>query len=274
MTEASSGSGPSGGGPRRRRRPALSCEACRRRKVRCDRDMPCSNCIRARDVNIVCTYQLFKPRPKRHSTAATARLSNGTSNSSSTPATSSGGSAPSIGGPRVSGPPVSDVFAPAKSTSPENEVGPALDERPARPADGFGVPFSSLETAETVNCHGAARTPDIPAAPGQGPTAGTSPHTSSSVSSATYSSLVERVRQLEAQLGEKLSLQDSTQSEVRGHTAPPGKFKVSQNPDDPAPVRGVVSKTRLFGTSHWMNGADLVSNFHVFPSMHSPKCAT
>ncbi|KAJ5980286.1 hypothetical protein N7481_007584 [Penicillium waksmanii] len=30
--------------PRKRRRPALSCEQCRRRKVRCDRQMPCGPC--------------------------------------------------------------------------------------------------------------------------------------------------------------------------------------------------------------------------------------
>lgn len=33
---------------KRRRRPPLACIACRRRKVRCDRRMPCQNCVRAR----------------------------------------------------------------------------------------------------------------------------------------------------------------------------------------------------------------------------------
>lgn len=33
---------------KRRRRPPLACVACRRRKVRCDRKMPCQNCVRAR----------------------------------------------------------------------------------------------------------------------------------------------------------------------------------------------------------------------------------
>lgn len=32
--------------PRKRRRPALSCEQCRRRKVRCDREMPCGPCTK------------------------------------------------------------------------------------------------------------------------------------------------------------------------------------------------------------------------------------
>ncbi|KAJ5646471.1 hypothetical protein N7490_002843 [Penicillium lividum] len=41
--------------PRKRRRPALSCEQCRRRKVRCDREMPCGPCIRSHPL-LDCAY--------------------------------------------------------------------------------------------------------------------------------------------------------------------------------------------------------------------------
>ena len=34
------------GPPRKRRRPALSCVECRRRKIKCDRDYPCEHCKR------------------------------------------------------------------------------------------------------------------------------------------------------------------------------------------------------------------------------------
>lgn len=34
-------------GKKKRRRPALSCEQCRRRKIRCDRLQPCSHCIKS-----------------------------------------------------------------------------------------------------------------------------------------------------------------------------------------------------------------------------------
>ncbi|KAL4916748.1 hypothetical protein BDW62DRAFT_211719 [Aspergillus aurantiobrunneus] len=38
-----------GAGPeRRRRRPAVSCSLCRRRKIRCNRECPCSNCIKSK----------------------------------------------------------------------------------------------------------------------------------------------------------------------------------------------------------------------------------
>lgn len=40
---------------KRRRRPPLACIACRRRKVRCDRKLPCQNCVRARRATS-CTY--------------------------------------------------------------------------------------------------------------------------------------------------------------------------------------------------------------------------
>ncbi|KAH6996741.1 hypothetical protein EDB80DRAFT_585129 [Ilyonectria destructans] len=41
---------------RRRRRPARSCEQCRRRKIRCDQDQPCAGCVRAREP-MQCTYR-------------------------------------------------------------------------------------------------------------------------------------------------------------------------------------------------------------------------
>lgn len=48
-----------GTGPVKRRRPALSCVECRRRKVKCDREKPCGPCTRTRSPT--CTY-----RPSPH----------------------------------------------------------------------------------------------------------------------------------------------------------------------------------------------------------------
>jgi hypothetical protein len=41
--------------PRKRRRPPLSCEQCRRRKLRCDRKLPCTPCTRSRE-SLTCSY--------------------------------------------------------------------------------------------------------------------------------------------------------------------------------------------------------------------------
>ncbi|KXJ85302.1 hypothetical protein Micbo1qcDRAFT_198891 [Microdochium bolleyi] len=51
---------------RRRRRPAVSCTLCRRRKVRCNREVPCSNCVRSG--NAPCVYD--GPPPATTSAAA------------------------------------------------------------------------------------------------------------------------------------------------------------------------------------------------------------
>ncbi|KAL6860643.1 hypothetical protein ACO1O0_004671 [Amphichorda felina] len=39
---------------KKRRRPALACEQCRRRKIRCDRNVPCSQCLRSKTAS--CSY--------------------------------------------------------------------------------------------------------------------------------------------------------------------------------------------------------------------------
>lgn len=44
------------GEPRRRRRPALSCVECRRRKIKCDRNDPCGHCKATR---IQCVYNIY-----------------------------------------------------------------------------------------------------------------------------------------------------------------------------------------------------------------------
>jgi len=41
---------------RKRRRPAKSCEQCRRRKVRCDLEVPCAPCVRSRS-GLECSYR-------------------------------------------------------------------------------------------------------------------------------------------------------------------------------------------------------------------------
>ncbi|KAK4166276.1 hypothetical protein QBC43DRAFT_314364 [Cladorrhinum sp. PSN259] len=41
--------------PKRRRRPAVSCILCRQRKIRCNRESPCNNCLRSK--NAECVYR-------------------------------------------------------------------------------------------------------------------------------------------------------------------------------------------------------------------------
>ncbi|KAK3990678.1 hypothetical protein QBC44DRAFT_349633 [Cladorrhinum sp. PSN332] len=73
--------------PKRRRRPPVSCILCRQRKIRCNRESPCQNCIRSK--NAECVYrdgpkasQLSQPTRAKNqeSTATSSTLPNGTYN--------------------------------------------------------------------------------------------------------------------------------------------------------------------------------------------------
>ncbi|KAF1938229.1 hypothetical protein EJ02DRAFT_469100 [Clathrospora elynae] len=48
---------------RRRKRPAISCTLCRKRKMRCDRERPCSNCVRSKTGSCVYGTDVTEQRP-------------------------------------------------------------------------------------------------------------------------------------------------------------------------------------------------------------------
>lgn len=50
--------------PRKRRRPPLSCEQCRRRKIKCDRTYPCGQCTQSKTAS--CSYKPETMRRPRH----------------------------------------------------------------------------------------------------------------------------------------------------------------------------------------------------------------
>lgn len=56
---------------RKRRRPAISCARCRRRKIKCDQCVPCNNCKRAKVDD--CTYPETHTPAKRASRRASSR---------------------------------------------------------------------------------------------------------------------------------------------------------------------------------------------------------
>lgn len=55
---------------RRRRRSALSCQECRRRKIKCDHNNPCAHCLRH---GAQCIYQPYADGFDARSTTVTAR---------------------------------------------------------------------------------------------------------------------------------------------------------------------------------------------------------
>jgi hypothetical protein len=63
---------------RRRRRLALSCIECRRRKIKCDKKDPCSNCITAKSQ---CLYAIYGNAPATRKPASRLRSSSSASTS-------------------------------------------------------------------------------------------------------------------------------------------------------------------------------------------------
>ncbi|KAI1381309.1 putative C6 transcription factor [Hypoxylon crocopeplum] len=57
---------------RRRRRPPVSCVLCRRRKIRCNRESPCSNCVKSRSGN--CIYENYISNHLLHPLQETTEL--------------------------------------------------------------------------------------------------------------------------------------------------------------------------------------------------------
>lgn len=53
---------------KKRRRPALSCEPCRRRKVKCDRNQPCGQCVQSKVAS--CAYSPTLPSVSRRTRGA------------------------------------------------------------------------------------------------------------------------------------------------------------------------------------------------------------
>ncbi|KAG8673308.1 hypothetical protein FPOAC2_06750 [Fusarium poae] len=167
---------------KKRRRPALACEQCRRRKIRCNRNLPCSNCFKS---NISpCTYA------PTHVPAS--RSKKGVVDSSS--------------------------HVPGRSA-------PVVDSnRRQSPSDSSAKIHSSSIPSSTIG---------------------------SNSESSTVDALAARVKELEQKLAESF------------HITQPGEDVLIQRDDqeeEPAPMKGTVSKTRFFGQSHWMNGAIMFPN--------------
>ncbi|RGP67236.1 c6 zinc finger [Fusarium sporotrichioides] len=79
----------------------------------------------------------------------------------------------------------------------------------------------------------------------------TSSTVGSSSETSTVDALAARIKELEQKLAESC------------HITQPGEDRFIQHDDqeeEPAPMKGTVSKTRFFGQSHWMNGVSMFPN--------------
>ncbi|KAL7822612.1 N-terminal binuclear Zn cluster-containing/DNA binding domain-containing protein [Trichoderma gracile] len=206
---------------KKRRRPPLSCEQCRRRKVRCDRTQPCNKCVESNAPS--CTYapvHIPAWRAKKLD-IATKTSSNGGGVGSST-ANGGGDLAAADGGSARA----QKALRNLKAAEPR----PETFDRNILHSD---LPLSaSIET----------------------PSASSKLVSSSAGSYSTSSSpnvdwLVARVQQLEDKLAKALRINDASDGQKRPQTTP----------ETAEPAEGFVSKSRYFGHSHWLYGVNILS---------------
>lgn len=194
------------GPQRKRRRPALACEKCRRRKIKCDRNTPCDQCIRSK--SHTCTYLSDdSPAPaEKNRRVGIGDMTNSfaTSSTMSHEKPSSKSDTPATG--------AFDAVNDRLLVAGNSIIDPAHTERQGKE-----------RTTESVT--------DLQGSP----------------SASTVQALIDRVHQLEKQLA------DTTK------TPPAEPATVSLPMHNTAlPTKGVFSKTRLYGQSHWMNSVEQV----------------
>ncbi|WAO97007.1 Zn(2)-C6 fungal-type domain-containing protein [Fusarium falciforme] len=222
---------------KKRRRPALACEQCRTRKVRCDRNHPCTTCKLSK--NQLCTYA---PQPERK---RASKLS------SSSPSTSSISQVPPTSGPLSR---VERHLVPLCLESEETGrlTGPGPPPLPA------GQSWQSNCVSGTVQWTSSSLPGDLALTPESLP---------ESTSSTTIVSLMERVKQLEHQLA------DTRQQ--RSNDAECAALCRDEPRDATHLERGTVSKTRYFGQSHWVNIAHLTPGLlDFFKKIEKEKTST
>ncbi|KAK6211196.1 fungal specific transcription factor [Colletotrichum tabaci] len=230
---------------KKRRRPALACEQCRRRKVRCDRNLPCSTCVRSK--HALCTYASHTKSAPRKSPE------HGAEGPVDSMALALGCPAPILPAfqPLPSPPRRSGASSAAARTQADHRSRIRLDETPEEnplfvptPSSGEHSGPADFGTWQPVNGPWAPVTVTASIRADTASTPGSCPGSSS-----TVNSLMERVKQLEQQLSDL-----TVRNKGGGDVAAPECVSVPR--EGLKYSRGCVSKTRYFGQSHWMNAAD------------------
>lgn len=247
---------------KKRRRPALACEQCRKRKVRCDRLSPCTTCVKSQ--NPECSYPASHQSSRRGSLGGplSAQVSTGTASSAS-PVNSGGGdvqfssAATSFPTPVSRNTPLGAPFFLEGSTVDGHNPSAGQTQVQAS-AQGQGV-GQSKDQYVSSSCPAGSQCPRGNRGSGEDGTSGILlGFEYDNLGSASVNALMERIKDLEKQLEEAkeekgkppINIDETAMKEVTG-------------------LRGIVDKTRLFGRSHWMNGWMLVSLGLLFlPFLH------
>ncbi|EEH22887.2 hypothetical protein PABG_05098 [Paracoccidioides brasiliensis Pb03] len=216
--------------PRKRRRPALACEQCRRRKIKCDQNLPCNQCQRSKSIPIhACTYV---PATTPSYLASTSRLY------------------ASLPSQKQLHPPLPLPLPPQRQRQlpqPRPQLTPKLTasiSRGNRYGNTHAYPSPGTANLSDQSSYADDQRSDITRS---APNAGRNFE-----SAVTIQALLDRVQLLEKKLAENAGT-----STIDISSSPASRLLASlEVPAESEPaVRGVFSKTRFFGSSHWMNCA-------------------
>jgi len=245
--------------PRRKRnRPAKSCFQCRQRKIRCDRKYPCGSCIRAKFDN--CTYR----QPETRSWPAGPVL---TPASTAAPHPHLHQQQP-LPVPSTTG----GQFGTQYHHPPPSYSSQQQQQQPQQhllPRSTFGDGYREEQHVDSNRAYAGssgAVTSGLPTSLSAYP----SPHSNIASTNGhgaandTVSGLESVIQQLQQQLAQQGTIiqqlqQGSGRDSKRNDGAVGGSVTSQAGEAGPSSVRGVMSKSRYLGQSHWMNTIRFVS---------------
>lgn len=211
---------------KKRRRPALACEQCRRRKIKCDRSQPCVHCVKSGITD--CTYApTHIPAASRAKKAAPAS--------------------------------VADTQDSVRRVTPIVPRPP-----PASVAEEEDRLQSSRSVEHISQGAGICNIPSVPPSePGLTASTTSPPESTNNVNwlVARVHLLEEKLEN--AVLLTDCETDKRLQGDVEKDRGAEYRNKPLDEVELTGDSRGTVSKTRYFGRSHWMNGATLVSRIPV-----------
>ncbi|KAK4118204.1 hypothetical protein N657DRAFT_584036 [Parathielavia appendiculata] len=207
---------------RRRRRPAVSCILCRRRKIRCNRETPCSNCAKSK--NATCVYR-DPPRPPRPDGPLHPLV----------------GDASQTVQIQTSEPAAMSLLTPA-SSEPTHHGSSRPPPQHTTALTGSTATSAAASPSPRTYGQPSSRRP----APEQAVSSGPSPANTASVSTFTRDTHVET---------KTLHLSDFT-ANYHLHT----EHRSAGQSQSQVVTKCVTHKTRLFGQSHWVNAVGLLSD--------------
>lgn len=230
-----------------------SCALCRRRKIRCNRETPCSNCIRSKNVH-GCVYQVHPPPqpsllPQRPRPLAA---------SIDTPKDVQVSRAPDLipPGPVVRSVPIS------RSTPNDPGSFVIVPPFPTPSASGPSTAVSG-RSSKASSCADVSSSTHSPA-PG--------PQFTALVSNSSDPDVLrKRIRELEEQLSRAASSRysnpETPSSPTTTHECSLAGTFMTRRADSSSRIVNVFHKSRLFGQSHWVNGVILVGGVPCLTSL-------